>query len=732
MRWMARGLVAFVGLGLAACGSDEPTVIEGVEAIVFAKRQMYYPPDENGVRMPAVVSGDNQVLDYQRYVPGGGLYMLEPPTPSGTLTNLTPSEAAADFQGLDVSFDGQEVVFSMKRAPDDSYHLYLVNVRDPEGSLRQITFGAQDDVHPIFLPGGRVGYMTNPDFADERPQHLDEYERGRAIQLATIGADGSGGVVCSENLSHSVYPFLRADGRIGYSRWEHLAGVNDTKLFAANPDCTQMVALGGQHGKPANSIVQVREVAPNLMVGIATNRDKTIQAGAIVRVNSQRAGGGVSDIDEENATFEILTPGVPTGEAPSPVGRYRTPYPIDANRVLTSWAPGEVNPINELTATPPDFGIYLFDDRNPEDRLVVYNDPDTWDLFVAPLRARETPPVIPSGQTIHDDQDAVRLGAIDVRDTSLGDGLKQALEEGAVGVRILEGFSGEIGGVRDFGMTESEGAALLGEAPVYADGSYEAFIPPNIPVHQQAIDKFGLSIRSESLWIQGVPGEDRRCGGCHESRTSTLNTSLTTIAQQSPAAFVRNVDERATPVGFDVTSGFGTFGEVPWNTSLQTMFNDNCVSCHNETTSETYTLRVTDAETGETSDYVIPRLDLSDRPVEALYMEDVVTYPASYVSLLFPHAIGMIEVDFELIDGEIPPNWIVPESARDSVAIQHLNLEAVDGDLWFPEAPLHPEEVGGEALTPEERYLLVLMADAGGQYYARSNSAGAYGDEYQE
>ena len=36
-------------------------------------------------------------------------------------------------------------------------------------------------------------------------------------------------------------------GQVGYSRWEHLGPVNDLKLFAMRPDCTQMRALAGQH-----------------------------------------------------------------------------------------------------------------------------------------------------------------------------------------------------------------------------------------------------------------------------------------------------------------------------------------------------------------------------------------------------------------------------------------------------------------------------------------------------
>ena len=51
--------------------------------------------------------------------------------------------------------------------------------------------------------------------------------------------------------------FGMANGRVGFSRWEHLENVNDVKLFSMNPDCTQVLALGGQHDKPGNSLVQV-------------------------------------------------------------------------------------------------------------------------------------------------------------------------------------------------------------------------------------------------------------------------------------------------------------------------------------------------------------------------------------------------------------------------------------------------------------------------------------------
>ena len=77
------------------------------------------------------------------------------------------------------------------------------------------------------------------------------------------------------------------DGRIGYSRWEHLGPVNDVKLRAVNPDGTQVLAIAGQHGKPVNSLFTIKEITPNVMVGIGTARDRTIHAGTLLTIDAR-------------------------------------------------------------------------------------------------------------------------------------------------------------------------------------------------------------------------------------------------------------------------------------------------------------------------------------------------------------------------------------------------------------------------------------------------------------
>ena len=72
---------------------------------------------------------------------------------------------------------------------------------------------------------------------------------------------------------------------------------------------------------------------------------------------------------------------------------------------------------------------------------------------------------------------------------------------------------------------------------------------------------------------------------------------------------------------------------------------------------------------GEMLTYDIPILDLSSKPLNAYYEREAVTYPASYISLLYPSAMmGEIRVE------GAPIEWVVPGNARASRFIAKLNI----------------------------------------------------------
>ena len=97
----------------APLGVDIGTGAVGVQSLLFIKRQtktIVTNADGTTTLTYDVDSGNGQVLDYQRYVPGGSLNLLS--TADGTVANLTPSFTTADFNGADVSFDATQAVES--------------------------------------------------------------------------------------------------------------------------------------------------------------------------------------------------------------------------------------------------------------------------------------------------------------------------------------------------------------------------------------------------------------------------------------------------------------------------------------------------------------------------------------------------------------------------------------------------------------------------------------------
>ena len=726
-------LLTWLSAGCKAGGKQE--VLPGVNALVFAKRAFIEASGQQNVS-----DGAGRVVDYQRYTPGGGVFVLTPPTPDGTLSELTKSFTDVDIAGLDLSFDAKQVVFAMRHKGDDGhYHIYTTKVDGTE-KPKQLTFAMADDVRPLFVPGDRIAFVTNESYTPLGTR-ADEYNHGReSTQIATVSSitGDADRKVCGQSLSHTADPFLMSDGTIGYSRWEHLGPVNDLKLFHMNPDCTDMLALAGQHNKDFNSIVQVREESPGVLVGIATSREGTIQAGAVMRIDA-RARSGSSALDEQTASFTSLTPRVPTGMdalVPSGVGRYRTPYTLDDGRLLVTWANGDVSDRSELANTAPQFGVYLYDPKT-EERVRVYDDPKFWDMYALPVHPRNEPPVRAGRLDVptNAEQDAfggkaATIGSIDITSTSLNETVSGGQFETAVPlatalkqadkVRIIEGFSSEVGSVREFGLTMHEGAAILAEVPVQTDHSWQAAVIPYLPYHLQAIDRFGLAIRNELLWIQTMPGENRTCGGCHESRSAaSSSTQGATLAQQLP---LEQKDYSHLAVA-DRT-------ELPWagasSGNIQELFDAKCVSCHGGGANDPFagrTYKVTipneDDPTAAPLMYEIPYLLLSSAPVETYYEKETVTYPASYVSLLYPSAM----MGDSMVEGDVPPLWVVPASARQSKLIEKINATPSDARAnkeWAWKSAPHPEDVG-VTLTPQERLTLIRMADLGGQYFTRRN-----------
>jgi hydrazine synthase alpha subunit-like protein len=718
-----------LGIGCGGGNGEDTGPLGSVQSLVILQR-----PKRND-------TGD--IFQYTSYVPGARLVKLEPPTADGTLTTLCCDKAGLEYAKIDISsydiaFDAKSIVFSGKLSDADHYALYLLQLAD--GSVSSLLADPLHDiVSPVFLPGDRVMFTTNgvvnskPGEIDEgAKQHRDEYERGVTIQLGRVNLDGSGLELGPRNLSHRTAPSLASDGRVVFTQWDHLGPENSGHLMFVNQDMEELREGYGKEGTGAsNSTLKAREISPGRFIGIATARNRTINAGALIdiRLGDVETHDGVvsapTNQSEAHATYRQLSPDVPMDNSPSAdsVGRYYDAFPLDAGdkpNLLVSWADGPVeSSVLASAGLSADFGIYLYDSAHQQRRPILDNH-DMWDIFAQPLRTRTAPNVVSSAHDPNLDGQTL-IGSLNVYNSSL-----HMFKPGEIyGVRVMEGFSSEEGFAEMFGTTMFEGHANLGVAPVADDGSWSAKIPPNIPVHLQTVDKFGMSLFNEPVWFSGRAGEARMCGGCHEDRTRTTNVTpgqIDTFAIGAKDLFSKAT--RAQRINTAPASATAIVG-VGWNTQVQKIFDANCVTgCHDKNNSAGvagYT--ITDPVAGTSVSWT---LNLTGDPLPASLSVAAGggAYSASYFSMAGPD-MEAIEKNHLMISGNFQV-YMNPENSRGSLAITKLNptqlFPAANAGVRAFTTAAHLVEKGKPDLSAQDFYTLILAADMGVNYFARENN----------
>lgn len=690
------------------------------------------------------------IFQYTSYKAGAKLVKLTPPTADGKLETLcctnVPGFENADISSYDISFDAKRIVFSAKLADNQAYGLFILTLAD--GSVDQIpTDPMRDYVSPIWLPGDRILFTTNSVVEAGAPQHVDEYERGTTIQLGRINVDGSHEELGPRNLSHRTAPSLASDGRIIFTQWDHLGPENSGHLMFVNQDMEELREAFGKEGKGAsNSTLKPIEIAPGRFVAIATARNRTINAGALIDIRlgmpSTGEDGSVRAdkmMSEANSSYVMLTPDVPVDNSASStsVGRYYDAFALNAKDkpdLVVSWADGPVESSFLASAgTSADFGVYLYETATQQRRPIL-DDHDMWDIFPRPLQTRTAPPMVSSADDPNLGQQTL-IGSMNVYTSSL-----HQFNQGEIyGVRIMEGFSSEEGFPRMFGTTMFEGQAQLGVAKVSGDGSWLATVPANVPLHLQAIDNFGMSLFNEPVWFSGRAGESRVCGGCHESRTDTtvVNPGITqafalgptdakgTVARNS--RLMLNTDVARADVlvndGNSHTIGTEKLVGMAWDKAVQPVFDAKCVSCHDGTpgaANPSYT--ISNPTTGASFTWTF-NLKGETIPVNVGGVM-LNSFTASYFSMAGPDMEQLTKGGL-MVSGNFKV-YMNPQDSRGSIAIQKLNptklFPGIDQSVRAFATTPHATAKGFTDLTPTEYYKLIMAADMGLNFYARENN----------
>jgi hypothetical protein len=803
--WLLQSSVVGLALGAGAgCSSTSKTTSNvgalpaDVQAITFLQRT---PRNDDG-----------NVFDYANFVPGGRLSMLSPPSADGQLTVIFPNAATctslltqvngsppatadvdncvrgSDVQSYDLSFDAKSVVMSAQLPGDGSYQIYSINLDGT--NLQQLTSGGNDFVYPTYAPGDRVTFMTNRNVEGDDAssmQFKDEYERATTAQVGSVTTSGTDLQLGPRNVSHRVSPALLPDGHVLYTEWMHMGEVNEGHLRMMNTDMTGMKeAFGDELASKypsTNSYLKARYVTTKMVpdpddstktladyqvIAVATSRDRTLQSGKLFLIDLNGS--------EANSASKDLTPLIPGDRSSSAqgIGRYYDAEPVGdeaPGQFLTSWADGPVQSEElDRAKSTAQFGVYVLDAANANasngGRSPIYDDPNYWDVLPRPVKARPEPPNLASPISTTDTSTTV--GCLNVYNSSL-----MTIPQGSVvKVRLIEGFSGEEGGVDMFGTTEFDGQSRYGEIPLQSDASFAADVPANVPLHIQLIDKFGMAapvsgshgtaggtpVANEDIWFSGRSGESRFCGGCHENRTkpSSIAPGQTEAVVHGPVNLDAPRAARASKTAYVMTNGVLPAGTnaanpgdndvrgVPWDLAIQPILDKHCISCHDGTAgpnNPSYT--VTDMTSGSYQTFVF---DLRGQKLNVTVGERMTgDYTASYISLMgLGEILGDDVVSITTPAGEdglqslfgTSGNYVTPAAAATSPLLWLLNPpqrypvdtatrafgpQQLGSTTYMFSGNPHLVDEGQADMTPDEYYLLALNIDMGAQYFFREN-----------
>jgi hypothetical protein len=397
-----------------------------------------------------------------RFNVGTDLYLRDRASPTAPERNITftQTEGLGDVMGVQISADGDKVLFSM-RGPFDpnladdeqpSWNVWEYEIESD--ALRRIipsdiNAEAGHDIWPHYLPDGRIVFSSTRQrqskaiLLDEgKPQFeaLDEERMEPAFVLHVMRDDGSEIEQISFNQSHDLAPTVLDDGRVLFSRWDRAGGVNGIHLYTMVPDGTGLELLYGarSHATGTNGgqvhFVGAREMADGRIAAIVRPFDHAEFGGDIVAIETQyfvensqptSANAGMTGPAQQSATPNQVR----TDNEVSPGGRFASVFPLwdGTGRMLVSWsicrlvieesvqpctAENLVNP--DAMIAPPLYGIWMYDPVNQTQLPIVPGEEGVLigDVVAAQPRRR---PGLAITQAEHPELIAQQLGIVNIR-----------------------------------------------------------------------------------------------------------------------------------------------------------------------------------------------------------------------------------------------------------------------------------------------------------------------------
>ncbi len=502
---------------------------------------------------------------------GKNLYLLTPARPDGQLRQLTFLQTDGAVYKPEPSYDGRQILFSMRKDGEDWFHLYEMDVES--GKVRQLTDGPFNDFAGCYLPDGRIVFVS------DRTGFLEEYHEERTECLFVMNADGTGIHQITFNPGTYFEPSVLRDGRIICAFWDafHLnvppLDKHETVLVTLNPDGTDerhyfgagQYCFFGRERHSGVSFTTPREM-PDGRILVQCELGPAIvdiRAGQHPRDALVPIFPGATSIQIGGTTHRVHL---------SPLGTRSTAYPLPDGRILYS-------------ATKPgarDSAIYITDPFTREERL-IYDIPNYAEFDPVPVRMpRPLPRRLPQ-QIKHPEVYASGLGQLEELPSPSRTGPTQesASPTPAPGwsrfvvvagresdfpertaalsrARYLRVMEAEYTAVTTSSHTNLE-TRILGVVPIHEDGSAYFEVPADTPIFLDVLDAAGQRVlhawplantsiergRPVSLtqiaYMSARSGEVRSCYGCHApQQVAAPNVSLEAL-RHPPVRIGRHV-----------------------------------------------------------------------------------------------------------------------------------------------------------------------------------------------
>ena len=466
---------------------------------------------------------------------------------------------------MDLAFDAQKIVFSLKPKDDASFHLYEIGV---DGTNRhQLTKSEYDDMDPIYLPDGHIVFSTS-----RGNSYVRCLPSSASTVLARCDGDGRNIVMLSRNNEPDYTPTLLPDGRILYTRWEYTERPlwRLQKLWTMNPDGTGEAVFWGNGSAYPDVLWEARPVPGSsqvMFVGVGHHNVITGCLGLLDVGRGLQWPDGIKKVTKEIPWPEV---GEPEGGSPSASPRHhtsgglwsaRSPYPLGPEDFLVSAA----------RTHGGDFALFLMDIHG--NRELLYTGRHTvW--YAQPLRPRTPPPQMPSRVAWPAVGEPTQNGVL--FSANVYDGVAGLKPGAAKFLRVLEmdaktysmGYKSWRHSGPAISVIQEDGVKrILGTVPIQPDGSVAFKAPAGRALHFQLLDERGRCLQIMRSFTGVMPGETRGCLGCHALHTATPDVRSSALALRSAPA-----DLTPPPWGAATSISYERF--------CQPVLDKRCGACH--------------------------------------------------------------------------------------------------------------------------------------------------------